>query len=273
MGDFTGFDFAVGSVFGQRVWKADKDGNLRGIVHDLPPWTPDVNDARCDLLGSFWFKRIATGYVQIDLPGEFSPSNGDHIAGCFCGFYGYYANQRNTYADSMWMIGECPVSGVVEAYGKTVLGTKGFRASKARIVALCLPPYRDPVADIKASWLVRRIERTHDWDRSSYGTDAYDIAGWVTCALSLAASGFVVMLPWLAPLLAALFVAGAYTVWSSFKAIDYHYDLLIARKFGPRDWTERYEKVRARYPDIPVYDTVEAMLAAHPVTPPPDVNG
>ena len=53
---------------------------------------------------------------------------------CGCGFWGYWRLQRHE-------LGGCalPVCGVIEGYGAVLLGTKGFRAARARIVALHLP--------------------------------------------------------------------------------------------------------------------------------------
>lgn len=49
--------------------------------------------------------------------------------GCSCGFYAYY-NGYNEYLDSNAIVG------IIEGYGETVIGTRGFRSQKARIVAL-----------------------------------------------------------------------------------------------------------------------------------------
>lgn len=56
-----------------------------------------------------------------------------HLDVCVCGFYAYFARSRHEYASSG------SVAGVVEGYGETVVGKKGFRCRKAKIVALA--PY------------------------------------------------------------------------------------------------------------------------------------
>jgi hypothetical protein len=48
---------------------------------------------------------------------------------CTCGFYAFL-NGHNRYADTN------PVVGIIEGYGETVIGTRGFRSKKAKILAL-----------------------------------------------------------------------------------------------------------------------------------------
>jgi hypothetical protein len=58
------------------------------------------------------------------------------VATCSCGFYAYF-DEANDYADST------TVTGVIEAYGKVTIGTRGFRAEKARLRALVIPRLRN----------------------------------------------------------------------------------------------------------------------------------
>lgn len=67
---------------------------------------------------------------------------------CRCGFYAYYGHMEKEYKQSRNIWNALPVLppssgglvyGIIEAYGKIILGTKGFRAEKARIVALVKP--------------------------------------------------------------------------------------------------------------------------------------
>lgn len=61
------------------------------------------------------------------------PPEGHNLMNCSCGFYAYYAGEKNSFDK------DASVIGVVEGFGETVVGTKGFRSSKARILALA--PY------------------------------------------------------------------------------------------------------------------------------------
>lgn len=51
---------------------------------------------------------------------------------CGCGFHAYF-DGHNSYME--WF----KVAGIIEGYGLVTVGTRGFRASKARIVALIQP--------------------------------------------------------------------------------------------------------------------------------------
>lgn len=62
---------------------------------------------------------------------EPTPEPPHNMGDCGCGFYGYY-DGSNDYKSG------ARVSAVIEGYGETVIGTRGFRAQKARILALCI---------------------------------------------------------------------------------------------------------------------------------------
>jgi hypothetical protein len=58
---------------------------------------------------------------------------------CTCGIYGYYSPEFITHNEFPIIVG---FFGVIEASGKVLLGTKGFRAQRARIVAVA--PWASP---------------------------------------------------------------------------------------------------------------------------------
>lgn len=58
----------------------------------------------------------------------------DSLADCTHGFYGYYDGSNDYYKAGY-------VMGVVEGYGETVIGTRGFRCMKARILAIRIPKH------------------------------------------------------------------------------------------------------------------------------------
>jgi hypothetical protein len=67
----------------------------------------------------------------------------DHpLTTCEHGFYAYYDGSDDYHGDGL-------VSGVVEGYGEAVIGTRGFRCMKAKIVALTVSPdLAKPVASL-----------------------------------------------------------------------------------------------------------------------------
>jgi hypothetical protein len=67
---------------------------------------------------------------------EFGARKHSFQADCSCGFYAYFSEEVNEYVHP----GMAQVVGIIEGTGETVVGTKGFRSSKARIVALSPSP-------------------------------------------------------------------------------------------------------------------------------------
>lgn len=126
-GEFDGkqADFAPGVVTGTRSFDVDKLGRLRGVAY-ATVWMPGENVAKCMVQGGVDFITLQRSELrEANLP-EHS------IADCAHGFYGYYEGSNDYYETGR-------VMGVVEGYGETIIGSRGFRASKARIVALHIP--------------------------------------------------------------------------------------------------------------------------------------
>lgn len=73
--------------------------------------------------------------------------HGHDFGTCSCGFYAYL-NGYNEFA-SMWRI-----TGIIEGYGDTFIGDRGFRSSKARILALSTNSWMDRYA-------VRELKRRY----------------------------------------------------------------------------------------------------------------
>lgn len=151
--EFGGLDLSIEPVRGVRSFLVDSLGRLTGISYQ-DVWRPGENVAVChahrDEAYRDAVRRMAMS-VSVDTgrrgrkasramledaeaksaaPEPVKPHN---MADCGCGFYGYY-DGSNDYRS------EVRVSAVVEGYGEVVVGTRGFRASKARIVALCVKP-------------------------------------------------------------------------------------------------------------------------------------
>lgn len=97
--------------------------NAGDAPYQVSPWLPDTwNEAVCARLESH----------QVPYP---------DTECCGCGFYAKYRPQWNQISPSV------AVRGIIEAKGRIILGTKGFRAQQARIVALIRPsdaPYAAP---------------------------------------------------------------------------------------------------------------------------------
>lgn len=112
----SSLELAPGSVFGLRSWtlpfrllaetpKPELRGNYAGI------WERGVNQAVC---------KATAPCAPESVPRR----------PCGCGFWAYWQPEA---------VDRSGVSGVVEGFGRTLIGTRGFRAEKARIVALTKP--------------------------------------------------------------------------------------------------------------------------------------
>lgn len=127
-GEFDGkqAEFAAGVVTGTRSFEIDRLGRLTGVSYRTV-WRPGENEAKClerDNVSTFI--TGTSGRLQE------SPRSAHSLAECAHGFYGYYEGSNDYYAEGR-------VMAVIEAYGEAVIGTRGFRAAKARIVALHVP--------------------------------------------------------------------------------------------------------------------------------------
>lgn len=133
--DYDGVTFQITPVRGIRAFNVDSLGRLRGI-HHRHVWRPGENVAECKASSvELALRPYLGGFVSIGIDPSAVPApkpKAHDMAKCTCGFYGFLDGSADYHdADR--------VEGVVEAYGDVHLGTRGFRASKARIVALCLP--------------------------------------------------------------------------------------------------------------------------------------
>jgi hypothetical protein len=149
--EFAGAPLVVGSVLGVRAWEVDQLGRLTGVVH-RKVWTPGENLSTCsrvkatqECLAGHCEKSHDDPYEVVYGPyGQVTQQRGSThciepypCSGaepkCACGFWAYYRT-ADTNCDS-------GIRGIIEGYGPTTVGTKGFRATKAKILALSLPKY------------------------------------------------------------------------------------------------------------------------------------
>ncbi|WP_141786877.1 hypothetical protein [Oryzihumus leptocrescens] len=169
----------TGVLRGYRGWNVDGLGRLRPLVDQSKIWQPGLNIASCGVTHRFESTQVnfpkdrifepgaslGGGLVlgPLDRVGVFSVENGDfrtffvdrwvpeeaHAvpkADCTCGFWAYFRG------DSEY-VHAGHVVGIIETQGRIICGSSGFRAQKARIVALV-----DPT--MHWSWLPRRWHRS-----------------------------------------------------------------------------------------------------------------
>jgi hypothetical protein len=130
--EFAGLDFGVGVVRGARSFAVNDDGFLTGIVYKQV-WSTGENQAVCrrvPLYETVWSKNADGFNVPHLHPDTRYQTFPDTMTSCKHGFYAYYDGSNNFRTTGDFC------AGVIEGYGETLIGTRGFRCMKARIVAL-----------------------------------------------------------------------------------------------------------------------------------------
>jgi hypothetical protein len=136
-----------GSIIGVRAWKVDRTDRLWPLgIRAAPPWEPGENQSRCFTQGGATEPCSPDCKVCIDAIAL--RQNGHTFnARCVCGFYGVFNPLMIPGSIDFSSNGVRLITGVVEVYGRMVLGPNGFRASKAKVLALIGDMGLDPKWD------------------------------------------------------------------------------------------------------------------------------
>lgn len=133
----------VEEIFAYRLFGLDSCGRLSALRFPQY-WKPGENIATCMVESSISTDQSTSSYYNCTVP---TPN-----LDCTCGFYAFYdSSAEDIHNNSTDWPDQMLVRGVIAAYGKVLVGTKGIRAEKARIVA---------VAPDGAS----RLRKTERWD-------------------------------------------------------------------------------------------------------------
>jgi hypothetical protein len=140
--EFSGTQLAAGFVRGVRAFDVDEYGRLSGPMYPAV-WKPGENHAECYVDDPYIMYKTAVqmvngGKKKGDLRRfvHVTDAPKHSLASCSHGFYGYYDGSNDYKTQSR-------ISAIVEGYGETLIGTRGFRSEKARIAALCIPTRRN----------------------------------------------------------------------------------------------------------------------------------
>lgn len=133
---FDGRPLIVGTIRGVRSWTINSDGRLWPRIYCAGgAWGPEENTAICHHPSmKAATAAIAQGlthrYIHLQRFIDRVPTH--RVAGldCECGFYAFFdgSNEYHSEPDTL--------AGIIEGHGTVTAGTKGFRAEKAKIVAL-----------------------------------------------------------------------------------------------------------------------------------------
>lgn len=125
----TGSALAVGAPLrGWREWALTANG-LRGSQGRL--WSPGRNTAQCHGKHAATLRALEDALIAAGIPAP------DHTVEpwCTCGLYSWKRPDRITARTAK-------LAGVVELWGRVLVGEHGYRAQYARVVAICGPPGR-----------------------------------------------------------------------------------------------------------------------------------
>lgn len=171
MSDFSDRPFAMGSVIGLRAFAVDTLGRLVGPSM-AEVFTPGVNEAKClksefnaktgwltsasmSFVYTAMYPRLTWGGADEDEGDDDKPvvkkvslataavdakADCEHALGglgCTCGFYAYFDGANDYKNDGN-------IAAIIEGFGVCSVGTRGFRAAKARLVALIEPKSKVP---------------------------------------------------------------------------------------------------------------------------------
>ena len=255
---FDGGDFFIGTVRGIRGFDVDRLGRLRGVTHDAV-WTPGENIAehRSESFARGLISLSASG-IQIRGPETVTgnPQPHDFKACSHCGFYAYFA-------DNGMYVRSAEVKAIIEGYGTVHVGSDGFRAGKARVVALVDERKR---GISPARWRFYRLARRLAASRS----EEWPIFAAVACLFVSPFAGggvgqFSVSAGWMVGV--AIVLLGAYLAYSSFRAISYEFSSIHPELRDPSE-PAPMDRIRTNYPGVPVYRSMKAALADYPVDSP-----
>lgn len=289
--DCTGSALINGTARGRRAFFLDQNGWLRGVTY-RQVWLPGENIAQClvtkpvtgaPILDDLPFKTAGVGFahgeagvVPVLLPNQEWARCEGLDRDCACGFYAYHSAGGAQYG----FLG--PAGGwgqrataVVEGYGKVIVGRLGYRASKARVVAVNLPTPSQSTRD--AELRLMELMKMRAEAKELLDTPMTGLAYGTTISLFVTAAffGFTVYTgspAYIAPA-AGWALAAGYTERKSrqidrtgraqLRELIKQIDDDIARMPSAEEARKRF---RENYPDVDVYENnAEQMFKDWPV--------
>lgn len=290
----SGDTLVPGAARGHRAWFMGTDGFLRGITY-RQVWRPGENVATC-LVARRGTNHAMPRVTNLDVPfrtagvgfasglegteplllDDFDWNRCDGLASdCACGFYAYHRQSVPGYGflahNGDW---GTRVGGVIEGYGKVVLGSTGFRAEKARILAVTMPhpsTYHQSVDSRTSALKALEEEAERLLAEPLTGICRGAVIG---LFMSAAFVGVTPVIGWWGALGS---VASGYIAWGSEQ-----YSRRLDRE-GREELTRLIEGIRAElgkcppsyaevrgrflenYPDVPLYTEMQALRVDWPV--------
>lgn len=132
--EFDSKGFSITPVVGARTFKVDEDGWLTGPIYRNQRWADGENVATCQKhynpFPMYYYGYTPTGTRFTVVPPPLPPEPAPHpLTDCRHGFYAYVAGSNDYHSH-----GE--IFGVIQGYGEVMIGLRGFRCMKAKILGL-----------------------------------------------------------------------------------------------------------------------------------------
>lgn len=232
------YEFAVGSARGLRTFKF-RSGTKTGLRGPVVPktWTDGENVSVCRYNPSHRFNE-----------------------NCTCGFYSYHdgSNEYHNFFNS--------IPAVVENYGKVVIGDRGFRAEKSRLVAVVMP--RDPKSEV-APWHIRYGQSFgRDFaGKGSMGDFLMILIAIFGISFGLVLSIFLVGIPILFIGIWAAFTLHCFSEANWNKDFGWEYENIrkMDARYNGYYTDDDVNHILTMYPSVHVFSNEAAMLNAFPL--------
>lgn len=235
----SGRPLILSSIKGTRSFRVN-NGKLTSVVREDFVYKPGINIATCEL--NEFHELMNNHYRLAKVSEEYHyPTHRVGSKNCTCGFYAYH--------DPRWdgtfhIIGN--IKGVIECSGLVTQGSKGFRAERAKVIALQDPRYDFFNRFTNFLMLLTLIAVTLNVTMMFY------------TMMSKYFSGDQVYINIIFTLF--LLVAFSYYLFVSFFSDKGFYKSLKGRKID----AQAIQQLKANYPDVKWYKTTRKMLKDHP---------
>lgn len=232
--DFCGPPLVLGEIYGARSFLFVPETGELAAEYSPYVWTPGVNEAK-HIVTAFSDNSCQDSKIEIlECPGPVSCQR--------CGMYAY-TEGRLEYGTPT-----TSVLGIIKGWGVTQVGSKGFRCSKAEIVALYSPNSSlTKPANSRFVRLVRWWQR-HFW---SPWWSLFFAALYLVCAV-----------------LGAIWVSTAFTslpalglmIFNGYCKTSIKYDGYLYRRHLENSDID-FNLVRIKYPDVKWYSNLQKMIS------------
>lgn len=258
-------DFAVGSIFATRSFNIDEEGYLTGITFGKRH-LPGENIAECTTCDSYKAinrdmrelqKKMGDAGILSSHLNKLEELPEPSMAECGHGFWAYFDKK-----DEFGGVGS--VSGVVTGYGEVIVGEKGIRSSKSRVVALL-----DPTKDEERNLETRQGDMKYMMlaffvNFALMFLNLFNGFNGNPTGFAFAGFTFIVMLLLVPQAISLVRAIKVLKMVQDGEEIPDGYEFLASAYRKDLELMERFALVRKNYPDVQFFESRKEMLNAFP---------